>query len=175
MQRVLIIVRGLPGAGKSTAASSFGVPVREADQYDGLYTYHEDGTVEFHGMNMVDGVPMVSHAHTWCQSKVREDLGLTVDCMGVQVQFETPPVAVVANTFVQGWEFTPYLEMAREAGARVVVIDCYDGGMDDATLAARNVHGVPEFAIARMRSNWDADWRAAQDRDPMPPWLRNQG
>jgi len=164
MQRVLIIVRGLPGAGKSTAASSFGVPVREADQYDGLYTYHEDGTVEFNGMNMVDGVPMVSHAHAWCQSKVREDLGLAA----------APPVAVVANTFVQGWEFTPYLEMAREAGARVVVIDCYDGGMDDATLAARNVHGVPEFAIARMRSNWDADWRAAQDRDPMPPWLRNQ-
>lgn len=163
MNRILVIVRGLPGAGKSTIAAQFGVPVREADQYDGLYTYHEDGTVEFHGMTaMPDGALMVGHAHNWCQSCIREDLA------------GDEPVAVVANTFVQGWEFTPYLEMAREAGARVVVIDCYDGGMDDATLAARNVHGVPEVAIARMRSNWDADWRAAQDRNPMPPWLRKK-
>ena len=162
MQRVLIIVRGLPGAGKSTAALSFGVPVREADKFDGLYTFHENGSVQFHGMETVDGTLMIQNAHNWCQSCIREDLA------------GDEPVAVVANTFVQGWEFTPYLEMAREAGARIVVIDCYDGGMDDATLATRNVHGVPEVAIARMRSNWDADWRAAQDRDPMPPWLRNQ-
>ena len=162
MQRVLIIVRGLPGAGKSTAALSFGVPVREADKFDGLYTFHEDGSVQFHGMETVAGTLMIQVAHEWCQACIREDLA------------SDEPVAVVANTFVQGWEFTPYLEMAREADARVVVIDCYDGGMDDATLAARNVHGVPEAAITRMRSNWDADWRAAQDRDPMPPWLRNQ-
>jgi|ETNvirenome_6_85_1030632.scaffolds.fasta_scaffold115137_1 hypothetical protein len=161
--KTLVIVRGLPGAGKSTIADSFGVPVREADKFPGLYTYHEDGTVEFHGMDrMDDGAPRVSHAHNWCQSKVREDL------TGAE------PVAVVANTFVQGWEFTPYLEMAREANARVVVIDCYDAGMTDAQLAESNGHGVPEFAIARMRSNWDADWRAAQDRNPMPPWLRSQ-
>mgnify|MGYP001546670884 CR=1 FL=1 len=162
MQRVLIIVRGLPGAGKSTAARSFGVPVREADKYDGLYTYHESGEVEFHGMETVDGTLMIQNAHNWCQSCIREDLA------------GDESVSVVANTFVAGWEFTPYLEMAREADARVVVIDCYDGGMDDATLAARNVHGVPEAAIARMRSNWAHDWRASQDRDPMPPWLRNQ-
>jgi hypothetical protein len=163
MQRVLIIVRGLPGAGKSTVASSFGAPVREADQYDGLYTYHEDGRVDFHGMKkMDDGALMVAHAHAWCQSRIREDL-------------VTQKVAVVANTFVQGWEFTPYLDIARKAGARVVVIDCYDGGMDDATLAGSNIHSVPEAAIARMRQNWDADWRAAMDRRPMPPWLRNEG
>ena len=162
MQRVLIIVRGLPGAGKSTVARHFGVPVREADKFPDLYTYHEDGTVEFHGMTtMPDGALMVGHAHQWCQSCIREDLAAN-------------RAAVVANTFVAGWEFTPYLEMAREANARIVVIDVFDGGMTDAQLAESNTHGVPEVAIARMRSNWAADWRAAQDRDPMPPWLRNQ-
>jgi len=162
ISRTLIIVRGLPGAGKSTTARRLGFPVREADQFPDLYTYHDDGRVEFHGMEMVSGAPMVSHAHSWCQSKVREDLA------GAE------PVAVVANTFVAGWEFTPYLEMAREAGARVVVIDCYDAGMTDAQLAESNTHGVPEAAITRMRANWDADWRAAQDRNPMPPWLRSR-
>ena len=162
MNRILVIVRGLPGAGKSTIANTFGAPVREADQYDGLYTYHDDGTVEFHGMTvMEDGELMVSHAHQWCQSRIREDLAAN-------------PVAVVANTFVAGWEFTPYLTMAREAGARIVVIDCYDGGMTNAELAEANTHGVPEAAIARMRSNWSHDWRAAQDADPMPPWLRKE-
>ena len=164
ISRILIIVRGLPGAGKSTLANMFGVPVREADKFPGLYTYHDDGRVEFHGMTtMPDGALMIQNAHEWCQDRVREDFASHAAWR-----------AVVANTFVQGWEFTPYLEIAREAGARIVVIDCYDGGMDDATLAARNTHGVPEVAIRRMRQNWDADWRAAQARNPMPPWLRSQ-
>jgi predicted kinase len=161
--RTLIIVRGLPGAGKSTIANTFGAPVREADKFDGLYTFHESGEVEFHGMTvMQDCELMVSHAHQWCQACIREDLA------------SDEPVAVVANTFVQGWEFTPYLEMAREAGARIVVIDVFDAGMTNAELAESNTHGVPEGAIARMRSNWAHDWRAAQDRDPMPPWLRKE-
>lgn len=162
--RTLIIVRGFPGSGKSTLALDLSRNVREADQYPGLYTYHEDGSVQFHGMETVDGSLMIEHAHKWCQSKVREDLNRVCHS----------PVVVVANTFVAGWEFTPYLEMAAEANARIVVIDCYDAGMTDAELAQSNRHGVPEAAIARMRQNWDHDWRAAQDRNPMPPWLRNE-
>ena len=158
-QPTLIIVRGLPGAGKSTIAEEFGAPVREADKFPGLYTYHSDGRVEFHGMSRIEGEPMIARAHTWCQNQVREDLA------------RLPPVAVVANTFTQGWEFAPYVEIARNAGARIVVVDVFDSGYSDEELADRNTHGVPEHVIARMRANWEADWRAA---DPRPPWERGE-
>jgi adenylate kinase family enzyme len=43
MKQQLIIVRGIPGSGKSTFASSLGIPHYEADQYfigaDGVYRF----------------------------------------------------------------------------------------------------------------------------------------
>ena len=34
------------------------------------------------------------------------------------------------------------------------VIDLFDGGLTDAQLAARNIHGVPEATIAKMRARY---------------------
>jgi hypothetical protein len=62
----------------------------------------------------------------------------------------------VANTFTQAWEIEPYFKIACEADARVVIVDVYDGGCDNATLAKRNAHGVPEEAIARMRDRYES-------------------
>ena len=159
--KTLVIVRGLPGAGKSTIAAQFGVPVRETDKFPGLYSSGEDEELIFHGYDpQEDERPLIAHAHEWCQRKVREDLA------GAE------PVAVVANTFVQGWEFTPYLEIADNHVARIVVLDVHDGWLNDEELADRNTHNVPIEAIARMRENWEADWRNA---DPRPPWERPTG
>lgn len=155
--KVLFIVRGLPGSGKSTiAARFFSGEVREADKFPGLYTFGDDGAVTFNGGHKDDsGLPMIARAHAWCQKGVWSDLH--------------SGDAAVANTFTQGWEFAPYLDMARSAGARVVVVDCFDGGLSDEQLAKRNVHGVPVEAIRVMRQRWEADWRNA---DPRPPWKR---
>ena len=50
--------------------------------------------------------------------------------------------------------------------ARLVVMDLYDGGLTDSELAARNLHGVPEAGINRMRLRWEHDWKAG---NPNPP------
>lgn len=147
----LFIFRGLPGAGKTTRALRLGSE-RDVVAYAADDFFYRDGVYTFDG----DKLPQ---AHAVCQAKTRRVLEAGEDC-------------IVHNTFVEGWEATPYLTMAQETGASVEVIDLFDGGLDDAALAARNEHGVPEFRIADMRRRWDEDLLVAQAAEPRPPWGR---
>ena len=92
----LIIIRGLPGSGKTTFARKLGHNYYEADQFfthDGMYEYDKD---------------KISEAHAWCQMQVLTDMHKQMGTV------------VVANTFVKRWEIQPYLEMAARNGYRVV-------------------------------------------------------
>lgn len=148
-QTVLTLVRGLPGSGKSSFARSI-VHIAErryvsADDFFG----HGEGVYRFDPSKL-------GAAHAWCQSHAS-------GCLSRRES------VAVANTFTQRWEMEPYLRMAAEFGARVVVVDCFDAGMSDEELAAKNVHGVPVAGIAAMRARWEHDWRAG---DPRAPWER---
>ena len=65
------------------------------------------------------------------------------------------PVVVVDNTHVRRWEWSVVVAAALALGYAVEVVDLFDGGLDDAALAARNQHGVPAQAIAAMRARWE--------------------
>lgn len=145
--RYLLLVRGLPGSGKSTIAAKFAAAVFAADDFfmcDNVYRF--DPT-------------KLATAHEVCQYKTREAIrsGLVV--------------TAVANTFTCRWEMQPYIDMANEEGVSLIVIDLFDAGLDDAALAARNLHGVPVHAIASMRARYEHGWRSA---DPRVPWARPQ-
>jgi len=156
MQKVLTLVRGLPGSGKSSYARSISIGSdAEGEIRTGICSADDYFTVN--GVYTFDGSKL-AEAHADCQYRTK--MGLTA---GLNI--------VVANTFTCRWEMEPYLQMAVELGVRVVVVDCYDGGMDDATLASTNVHGVPESSIALMRGRWEHDWRSA---NPVAPWLRSK-
>ena len=91
----LIIVRGLPGSGKSTFAKKLGIPSHyEADMY--------------WGPNYEFDITKLKDAHLWCQSKVRNCLEEGNDC-------------IVSNTFTTLREMNPYLEMVNDLGAEVEV------------------------------------------------------
>ena len=76
----------------------------------------------------------IGKAHEWCQLAARRALEAGAD-------------VIVSNTFTRNKEIKPYLEMAKmyRADFRVIV----------ATGSYRNIHGVPQDAIDRMRSRWE--------------------
>jgi adenylylsulfate kinase-like enzyme len=130
MTNTIYLIRGLPGAGKSTISKRLAPVVCEADQYfmvEGEYRFDVNG---------------LAAAHADCQARTAAAIA--------------HGDVAVANTFTQAWEMAPYFKIACEADARIVVVDVYDGDCDNATLAKRNAHGVPEEAIARMRDRYES-------------------
>ena len=126
MEKVLFIVRGIPGSGKSTFAKTLGGQHYEAD----MFFIDEDGNYKFDGTKIKD-------AHKWCQSFVETDMVLEY------------PKIVVSNTFTQEWEMKPYMDLAKEHGYKVftiVVENRHDGN---------NVHNVPEDKIEQMANRFE--------------------
>jgi predicted kinase len=130
MAKELFLLRGLPGAGKSTMAKSLGGEFVEADRYFMKY-----GNYEFDATKL-------GEAHAWCREQVKN--WMEVDNAGYGVNR-----IVVANTFTQDWEMKPYYDLAKEYGYMVfsIVVENRHGG--------KNVHNVPDEAIDRMRKRFE--------------------
>ena len=127
--RELILLRGLPGSGKTTLAvvlSEYGkYPVFSVDDY---FT-DENGRYEFRFQE--------NHlAYKQCEENVK-----------VAMQQGSEQI-LVHNTFTQEWEMDPYFKLAAEHGYRAhvaTVENRHDG---------KNVHEIPEDHVERMRSKF---------------------
>lgn len=128
----LILLRGLPGSGKTTLGSvilkcliSDNPDVISADDF---FT-DENGNYVFDGSKIKEAH---NHCHQRCAKKMRN-------------QFSR---IVVANTFTQDWEMTPYFEMAERYNYRVhsVIVENRHSGV--------NVHDVPESKIKEMKKRF---------------------
>ena len=123
--KTLYLLRGLPGAGKSTLAGDLAQVVYEADMF-----FMQDGEYLFDPAKL-------GAAHQWCQEQVRQTM-----VNGIQR-------IAVSNTFTQEWEMEPYISMASMHGYRVVslVVENRHGG--------QNVHNVPASVIEKMRNRFE--------------------
>ena len=123
----LILLRGLPGSGKSTAAKLFDKALHfEAD----MYFLDSDGNYQFDASK-------IKNAHNWCRDSV-------MDAMK-----EGHPIVVVSNTFTQEWEMEVYYLLAEELGYRVIsmiVENRHDG---------KNIHWCPDDKIEQMRNRFE--------------------
>jgi predicted ABC-type ATPase len=127
--KLLYIVRGLPGSGKSTVAGKLaGEFVYEADGY--FYSINQETqTVEYNF-----DPTQIGRAHKWCKDQVEK-------------RIKTGNDIAVANTFTQKWEVEPYIELAKKYGYDVQIITVQSN--------FKNVHGVPDKSIERMRARWE--------------------
>jgi predicted kinase len=90
----LILLRGLPGAGKTTLAKLICNQHVEADMY-----FMQDGEYKFDASKL-------KQAHEWCHNKTEEWL-------------KTGYNVAVSNTFTQEWEMMPYFALAKQYGYMV--------------------------------------------------------
>jgi adenylate kinase family enzyme len=135
MEKILYIVRGCPGSGKTTFAQKLvghNFLVCEADKY----FIDDDGNYNF-------DVTKIKDAHKWCQDKVETYMKDSL----VNDQFYRE--IAVSNTFTQEWEMKPYFELAKEYGYKVftVVVENRHGG--------KNIHGVPEDKLEAMKNRFE--------------------
>lgn len=133
--RVLILLRGVPGAGKSTFANhmwSSGV-IFEADKF-----FHgPDGEYKFDGSKLKD-------AHEWCRRSVEVAMQENHATLGQHY-----PEIIVSNTFTREWEMSAYFELAKKYDYNVVslIVENRHGG--------KNVHGVPDEKVQEMRDRFE--------------------
>jgi predicted kinase len=129
MEKELFLLRGLPGAGKTTLAKSLvkkDFCHKEAD----MFFVDRDGNYRFEPLKIKD-------AHQWCQEEI-----------DFLMRLEHSPI-VVSNTFTQEWEMDPYYKLAEQHGYRVysLVVENRHMGV--------NQHGVPTDKLEQMRNRFE--------------------
>lgn len=127
--KTLLLLRGIPGAGKSTLAKQIaetnGAPIFSID------SYFENERGEYHFDYTKNHL-----AYKECESKTKDALEKGI------------PFVIVDNTFTLEWEMKPYEDLAIEYGYlfSVVTVENRHGG--------KNVHQIPEEQIEKMKSKF---------------------
>ncbi|XP_014847971.1 PREDICTED: NEDD4-binding protein 2-like 2 [Poecilia mexicana] len=129
---VLILMRGLPGSGKTTLAREL-----LSSGPSGIILSTDDYFAEKEGYHYDPG--LLGAAHEWNQSRAKD--AMHDGCSPI----------IIDNTNLQAWEMKPYVKMALDRGYKV---DFYEPDtswkFDPCELEKRNKHGVPQDKIAQM-------------------------
>jgi len=132
--KTLYLLRGLPGAGKSTLAKSIGVVYFEADMFFMV------------GNEYKFDMSKIKDAHAWCQDQVRTAMKNADAGIG-------DTRIAVANTFTQECEMKAYTDMATEYGFTVFSI------IVESRHKSTNIHGVPADVLDRMEERFELKLR----------------
>jgi len=132
-QGELILLRGLPGSGKTTLAKII-LQLRSTDEPEILSAddFFEDNEGDYN----FDPTKL-KEAHNYCQFRCSERMR------------QQKAKIVVANTFTQEWEMDEYFKMAERYNYRVhtVIVENRHGN--------ENVHGVPEDKLQQMKNRFN--------------------
>nr|CAD7419229.1 unnamed protein product [Timema poppensis] len=140
--KIMVLMRGLPGSGKSHLAKllvkrTVGGDYRNFVFSTDDYFYQSSGKYIFDPSKLPD-------AHDWNHGRVEFKLrgGVT-------------PV-VVDNTNLQAWEMHPYAKLAIKYGYVLEVLEPYTPWrFREKELAERNIHGVPQQKIRAMLERYE--------------------
>ncbi|KAM7326345.1 hypothetical protein ACRRTK_014823 [Alexandromys fortis] len=133
---VLVLLRGLPGSGKSYLARTLqednpGGVILSTDDY-----FYINGQYQF-------DVKYLGEAHEWNQNRAKEAFEKKVS-----------PV-IIDNTNLQAWEMKPYVALSQKHKYKVLFREPDTWWkFKPKELARRNIHGVSKEKIARMLEHY---------------------
>jgi tRNA uridine 5-carbamoylmethylation protein Kti12 len=130
MEKMLYLVRGIPGSGKSTFAKTLVGEKDYCHKEADMFFVDRDGNYNFEPSKIKD-------AHQWCQEEIE-----------FVMKYNHSPV-VVSNTFTQEWELQPYYELAIKYGyyvTSIIVENRHEG---------TNEHGVPDEVLTKMKNRFE--------------------
>jgi predicted kinase len=122
---VLILIRGIPGSGKTTFAKALLKRINAYFYEADMFFMTESGyRFEASKLNL---------AHHFCFNNTKNALANNSNC-------------IVANTFSTLSEIEPYLNLGKEYNARIVIYRM--------TGHYQNVHSVPEKTIMKIQNRF---------------------
>jgi len=126
--KTFIVLRGVPGSGKSEIADMMAMM-----HGDAVVVTTDDYWTEERPFNRC----LLGQSHEWAF------------CQAGRAFEEGVPLVILANTSTQEWEFDKYVELAKVEGYRVyfLVVENRHGGM--------NSHKVPEKIVHNMERRFE--------------------
>lgn len=125
----LVLIRGLPGSGKSTMAKTVSNSEDWFHYEADMYFVDKNGNYDWDAFK-------IGEAHKWCQSVTENALKMEYN-------------VVVSNTFTTIKELRPYFVIARDLSITPIVIT--------ANGSFNNVHNVPLDTLVKMRDRFQHD------------------
>ncbi|KFO57385.1 NEDD4-binding protein 2-like 2 [Corvus brachyrhynchos] len=136
-RKLLLILRGLPGSGKSTLSRAL-----LGQSCDGIVLSTDDYFRQQYGYTY--NAAQLGDAHEWNRKRAKQAME----------QGKSP--VIIDNTNTQAWEMKPYVEVALEKGYRVEFHEPDTWWkFDPEELEKRNKHGVTREKIAQMLERYE--------------------
>ncbi|KAK9885083.1 hypothetical protein WA026_009307 [Henosepilachna vigintioctopunctata] len=139
--KILVLMRGLPGSGKSYLSRS----ILEASLENPVFSEH---------IFSADNFFMKSGRYVYDISKISEAHSYTQRAAYKAMYKGNSPI-IIDNTNTQLWEMQPYCKMAMEYGYKICVLEASTKwSWNINRLANNNEHGVPKATIKRMQERY---------------------
>ncbi|KAJ3273344.1 NEDD4-binding protein 2 [Terramyces sp. JEL0728] len=159
MAKILYIVRGVSGSGKSSLVEQ----IIEDEFSSAGYIFSTDNY--FYVDNVYEFDPTKLGDYHLANQKAASDAMLA----GKSPLF-------IDNTNLQKWEAKPYVQAAVQHGYEIRIIEPSTEwwvSKDAAELALRNRHGVSQEAIERMLERYESDFSVENILNSKPPRRKN--
>jgi len=146
--KLVIILRGLPGTGKTYIANEYlshigdvfdprpEVPILSSDDFfikEGVFHFDKD---------------KLGEAHKWNFERFKEEIG------------KETPFIIVDNTNIKNFHYYHYLDYAQRNNYLVLITIVPDNNKSNRELSTLNIHGVTQETIRRMRSSFE--WKTEE-------------